>query len=299
MPSPRNVQEASVQRRVADDPALVDVPGRERRHGERERDRQARRSRGRASAGGPSCRGSGGSGSGRRRRRRPACVANGLDTKTSRTRKNDATPPRIGTVQGSTSRTSRRLSSTAPPSPSRSGSGAQSSSEPSWPPQNARERVAGGKVAARVARRRSWNERSSARNAPNRTAEATRQPAKAAKNAFRAESPKPAAAFQRRIASGQRGVQREAERDREGGGPRPGTSGGLAVLRRVLRGALRHERVPRCRRSAVLERPLEEDVPSRPRTDRERSPCRRRDHRLGAVEVLQREAQAAAMGIAA
>ena len=63
-------------------------------------------------------------------------VPNGLETNTSRSRKNVATDPRIGTVHGSTSETSRRLSSTAA-EPIAVSTSAQSSNEPSWPPQNA------------------------------------------------------------------------------------------------------------------------------------------------------------------
>ncbi len=65
-----------------------------------------------------------------------ACVANGLAMKTRRNAKKSATAPAIGTVQGSTSRTSRRFRATAAEAaPVRTSS--QRRSEPSWPLQNA------------------------------------------------------------------------------------------------------------------------------------------------------------------
>ena len=65
-----------------------------------------------------------------------ACVANGLATKTSRKAKKNATPATIAIVQGSTSRTSRRLSATAAEAAPVSTS-SQRSSEPSCPLQKA------------------------------------------------------------------------------------------------------------------------------------------------------------------
>src|SRR2546423_11472559 len=64
------------------------------------------------------------------------CVAKGLATKTRSSAKNDATPPRTGTVHGRTSVVSRRLSVTAAgEGPVRTGS--QRGSDPPWPPQKA------------------------------------------------------------------------------------------------------------------------------------------------------------------
>jgi len=63
-------------------------------------------------------------------------VANGLATKTSSSVKKVATPPSTGTVQGSTSVVRRRLKATAA-EPIPVSTSSQSSSEPSWPPQNA------------------------------------------------------------------------------------------------------------------------------------------------------------------
>ena len=65
-----------------------------------------------------------------------ACVSKGLAMTTSRKTKKSATPPTIGTVHGSTSRTSRRLSATAAeaaPVSTRS----QRRSDPSCPLQKA------------------------------------------------------------------------------------------------------------------------------------------------------------------
>ena len=64
------------------------------------------------------------------------CVVNGLATKTSRSAKKLATPPMIGTVQGSTSRVRRPLSATAA-EPIAVSTVSQSRSEPAWPPQKA------------------------------------------------------------------------------------------------------------------------------------------------------------------
>ena len=63
-------------------------------------------------------------------------VANGLATKTSSNAKKVATPPSTGTVHGSTSVVRRRLKATAA-EPIPVSTSSQSSSEPSWPPQNA------------------------------------------------------------------------------------------------------------------------------------------------------------------
>jgi hypothetical protein len=63
-------------------------------------------------------------------------VANGDATTTSMKAKKLAMAPRMGTVHGSTSRVSRRLSATAA-EPMAVRTSSQRSSEPCWPPQNA------------------------------------------------------------------------------------------------------------------------------------------------------------------
>src|SRR3954470_23490979 len=64
-----------------------------------------------------------------------ACTSNGLETKTSRKAKKVATPPSTGTVHGSRRRIRLRFSETAIELSAVS-TNSQSSSEPSWPPQN-------------------------------------------------------------------------------------------------------------------------------------------------------------------
>jgi hypothetical protein len=64
------------------------------------------------------------------------CVANGVETATSRNAKNVPTAPSTGTTQATSSRARRRANATAAAErPVRTRS--QSSSEPSCPPQNA------------------------------------------------------------------------------------------------------------------------------------------------------------------
>ena len=182
-------------------------------------------------------------------------------------------PPRIGTVHGSTSATSRRLSRTAAePSPVRTRT--QSRSEPSWPLQKAvNAYAAAGRGSSGP--RRSGTTRSSLRNAPSRTTDAAgrrRTPRRARSGP---ESARPAAARARPRSRRRGGVDRtEPERDDEGGAtearhalsaPRPAptnSEGASWCCRRVLRRALRHERVLDADEGPARELAAQVDVPS-------------------------------------
>ena len=187
MPIPSAVQASSVQRRVATIQRSSVRPESERAHRERERDRQAdvaeveqrrvdhhvRVLQARVEAGAVE-------------RARPARRTGSRRT-TSRNAKKVATPPSTGHRPGQQAAGSGRGSASPPSEPSAVRTSSQSSSDPSWPPQNAvhgvRERQLARGVVGDVGERKSR-----ALKASRRTSAATAVAAKAPTSALRADS---------------------------------------------------------------------------------------------------------------
>ena len=245
-----------------DEPALVELAGEQRADRERERHREPDVARGRGAAGGRACTGSGGSESCPRRPPAPPASRTGSRPRRRGTRRTSTRAPKTGTTQTMRSRAHARFRLTAAaPNPVRTSS--QSRSEPSCPPQNA-EIVYGVGSALLVVRATYSKEKSFRRSAAISTAGSDRSRDERRDERVLRGTRQPASPEMRRVCARDERVDGQSECDEERGATqlRHGrVSGGVAaLLRRVLRRALRDHRARLGDECAAFEPPVDDDV---------------------------------------
>ena len=229
------------------------------------------------------------------------CVANGLATNTTRNAKNVATAANTGTTHTMRSRAHARFRLTAAaPKPVRTSS--QRSSDPSWPPPERRDRVRRRQRLLVVRATYSNEVVSQERREENAGGHGRRHERRhegVLRGARQAASPEVSG-----IRACDERVQRQAESDEERGSTQlrhaRASGRGAALLRRVLRRALRDHRARVGDERALVKPAVDHDVPADLEEIRHGARIPNGDDRRRAVaDVLQPEAKAPSVRVAA